>query len=145
MQKLMPLCHGTIESLTTADDESISLTRRRLAPREAPADISSTLLPVRNYSRYIRALYRDGNCWRTLHAVGLGDLKFSCVNSYEFSSTLRAGDRSVLSAFSRLVRTRQRDKYSSSSRVYVYAVGPRAEIALSLHARVSEHGSLRIH
>lgn len=62
-----------------------------------------------------------------------------------FRAPLRAGDRGALSAFSRLVRTRQRDKYSSSSRVYVYAVGPRAEVVLSLHARVSEHGSLRIH
>lgn len=66
-----------------------------------------------------------------------GDLKFSCVNSYEFSSTLRAEDRGALSAFSRLVRTRQRDKCSSSSRVYVYAVGTRVWVNTALCESIS--------
>lgn len=96
MQKLVPLCHGTIESLTAADDdESISrIARRRLASREAPADIiSAALLSIQNYSRHTRAIYNVMEIVGELCTLSDGDLKFSCVNFYEFSSTLRAGDR----------------------------------------------------
>jgi len=51
----------------------------------------------------------------------------------------------ALSAFSRLVRTRQRDKHSSSSPACTFTRSADARRSHSLHARVGEHGSLRIH
>lgn len=101
--------------------------RRERHPRIYPRLSSQFRITPVMPARYISVMEIVGE----LCASSDGDLKFSCVNSYEFSSTLRAGDRRARCIFAISAYTSARQ---TLPRVYVYAVGRRAKVALAARA-----------